>query len=138
MGPPHTRVRDRPSNLHLYQTGSKGALRDIYRLQTLPALGHLVGYLLALFEGLKSAACNPRVVHEHIFAAILWRDEAKALFVVEPLDRSLGLVPLKPRLSFLRFLCKGQTACIKNLLPLLSQYIAQKKNRRLWRRHPSL
>src|SRR5215204_4553953 len=91
----------------------KGALRDIYRLQTLPALGHLVGYLLALFKGLKSAACYPRVVHEHVFATIVWRDEAKALLVVEPLDRSLGHVPLKPRLSFLRFLCKGQTACIK-------------------------
>src|SRR5215217_5133699 len=96
MGPPHTRVRERPSNLHLYQTGSKGALRDIRRLQTLPALGHLVGYLLALLEGLKCAACYPRVVHEHIFATIFWRDEAKALLVVEPLDRSLGHMTKTP------------------------------------------
>src|SRR5215216_6334688 len=103
MGPPHTRVRERPSNLHLYQTGSKGALRDIYRLQTLPALGHLVGYLLALFEGLKSAACYPRVVHEHIFAAIFWRDEAKALFVGKPLDRSLGHVLKDPAFLSLGF-----------------------------------
>src|SRR5215213_5110732 len=75
---------------------SAGVLRDIYRLQTLPALGHLVGYLLALFEGLKSAACYPRVVHEHIFATLLWSDEAKALLVGKPLDRSLGHVPRTP------------------------------------------
>ena len=72
---------------------STGALRDIYRLQTLPALGHLVGHLLALVEGPKSAACYARVVHEHLFATIFWGDEAKALLVVEPLDRSLGYVP---------------------------------------------
>src|SRR3712207_4012143 len=47
-----------------------GALRDVYRLQTLPALGHLVGHLLALVEGLKSAACYACVVHKHIFATI--------------------------------------------------------------------
>src|SRR5215212_4547626 len=87
---------------------SVGALRDICRLQTLPALGHLVGYLLALLEGLKSAACYPRVVHEHIFAAIFWRDEAKALLVVEPLDRSLGHVLKDPAFLSVRFLCKGQ------------------------------
>src|SRR3712207_6994961 len=66
---------------------SAGALRDIYRLQTLPALGHLVGYLLALVEGLKSAARYACVVHEHIFATIFWRDKAEALLVAEPLDR---------------------------------------------------
>src|SRR5215208_4544335 len=71
----------------------KGALGDVCRLQTLPALGHLVGYLLALFERLKSAACYPRVVHEHVFAAVLWSDEAKALLVGKPLDRSLGHGP---------------------------------------------
>jgi hypothetical protein len=59
-------------------------LRDIYRLQTFPTLGHLVGYLLALLEGLESAACYPTVVNEDSFSAILWRDEAKALLVVEP------------------------------------------------------
>src|SRR5215203_4582096 len=74
----------------------KGALRDVHRLQTFPALGHLVGYLLALVEGLKSAACYPRVVHEHIFATIFWRDEAIALLFVEPLDHSLGHVPKTP------------------------------------------
>src|SRR5215213_9409465 len=84
------------------------ASRDICRLQTLPALGHLVGYLLALFEGLKSAACYPRVVHEHVFATIFWRDEAKALLVVEPLDRSLGHVLKDPAFLSVRFLCKGQ------------------------------
>src|SRR5215207_4264204 len=76
-----------------FRLWSEGALRDIYRLQTFPALGHLVGHLLALFEGFKSAACYPRVVHEHIFATILWSDEAKALLVGKPLDRSLGHLP---------------------------------------------
>src|SRR3712207_2881556 len=58
---------------------SDGALRDIYRLQTLPASGHLVGHLLALVEGLKSAARYACVVHEHILATIFWGDEAEAL-----------------------------------------------------------
>jgi hypothetical protein len=80
---------------------SAGALRDIYRLQTFPALGHLVDHLLALVEGLKSATRYACVVHEHIFATIFWGDEAEALLVVEPLDRSLGHVYRKPRLSFL-------------------------------------
>ena len=81
----------------------KGVLRDICRLQTLPALGHLVGYLLALSEGLKSAACYPRMVHEDIFAAIFWRDEAIALFVRKSLDRSLGHVLKNPAFLFLGF-----------------------------------
>src|SRR5215211_6094342 len=112
-----------------FRLWSEEALRDIYRLQTFPALGHLVGYLLALFEGLKSAACYPRVVHEHVFATILWSDEAKALLVVEPLDRSLGHVPRTPRF-FLRFLCKGQTACIKSVAtaaPIYSRGVLLRK-----------
>src|SRR5215218_11396066 len=71
-----------------FRVWPKGALRDIYRLQTFPALGHLVGYLLALFEGLKSAACYPRVVHEHVFATILWSDEA-----IAPITRTVLLIP---------------------------------------------
>src|SRR5215213_8129700 len=68
---------------------SAGALRDIRRLRTPPALGQLVGYLLALLEGLKPAACYPRVVHEDVFATIFRRDEAVALLVGKPLDRPL-------------------------------------------------
>src|SRR5829696_9589006 len=86
-----------------FRLWSEGALRDICRLQTFPALGHLVGHLLALFEGLKSTACYPRVVHEYIFATVFWRDEAIALLVVEPLDRSLGHVLKNPAFLFLGF-----------------------------------
>src|SRR5215213_7749101 len=94
------------STLSAFRLWSEEALRDIYRLQTLPALGHLVGCLLALFEGLKSAACYPRVVHEHVFATILWSDEAKALLIGKPLDRSLGHVPKTlPFFSYSIFRC---------------------------------
>src|SRR4051794_5264533 len=77
-------------------------LRDIYRLHTFPALGHLVGYLLTFVQGLKSAACYPRAVHEEVFSTVLWRDEAKALLLAKPLHRSLGhaLKPTFPSLDF--------------------------------------
>src|SRR3712207_6493017 len=95
----HPQVLCSPSRLW-----SDGALRGIYRLQTLPASGHLVGYLLALVEGLKSAARYARVVHEHILATIFWGDEAEALLVAEPLDRSLGHVLKNPTFLSFRFL----------------------------------
>src|SRR5205085_1206973 len=40
---------------------------------------------LAFVERLEAAALNGRVVHEQVFAAVLGRDEAEALVVVEPL-----------------------------------------------------
>src|SRR5215213_9269187 len=82
---------------------SDEALRDIYRLQTFPALGHLVGHLLALVEEPKSAASYARVVHEDIFTTIFWGDEAIALLFVEPLDRSLGHVLKNPTFLSLGF-----------------------------------
>jgi hypothetical protein len=80
------------------------------------------------------------VVHEDIFATIFWGDEAEALLFVEPLDRSLGHVPKKPHLSFLRFLRKGQrpiltmlagsaSGCIETCFDCCPKYIAEKKKR---------
>src|SRR3954451_9768869 len=48
------------------------ALRDIYCLHPFPALGGLVGHLLAFLEGLKATACYPRMVHEDVFIAVVW------------------------------------------------------------------
>jgi hypothetical protein len=100
-------------------------LRDIRRLQTLPALGHLVGYLLALLEGLKSAACYPRVVHERIFATIFWRDEAKALLGVEPLDGSLGQCTEDPAFLSLGFSARnGALLILPGSAPAASKPVA--------------
>ena len=87
----------------LLGSGPLEPLETFCRLRTLPALAHLVGYLLALLEGLKSAACYPRVVHEDVFAAVFQRDEALALLVGKPLDRSLRHVLKNPAFLSLGF-----------------------------------
>src|SRR5215213_7063982 len=103
----------------------KGALRDVCRLRTLPALAHLVGYLLALLEGLESAACYPRVVHEDVFAAIIWRDETEALLVGKPLDRSLGHVLKNPAFLSLGFSARdGALLMLPGSAPAASKPVA--------------
>jgi hypothetical protein len=72
---------------------------DVLRLHALLALGSLVGDLLAFFEGPEPAACYPAEVHEEVFATLIGGDEAVALLVVEPLDRSLGHIPKPAFLS---------------------------------------
>jgi len=52
------------------------------------------------------------VVHEHVFAAVIWCDEAKALLVGKPLDRSLGHVPLNPAFLFLGFSARDEALLI--------------------------
>jgi hypothetical protein len=66
---------------------------DVLRLHALSALGRLVGDLLALFEGLEPATTYTAVVYEEVVSTVVGGDEAVALLVVEPLDRSLGHVP---------------------------------------------
>src|SRR5918999_2254418 len=62
--------------------------RDVDRLHTLPTLGLLEGYAGTLIEGLEPAALYAGEVDEEILAPIIRRDEAVALLVAEPLDRS--------------------------------------------------
>src|SRR5215204_224234 len=63
---------------------------DVLRLHALLALRRLVGDLLAFFKRLESAATYPAVMHEEVIATLIRGDEAVALLVIEPLDRSLG------------------------------------------------
>src|SRR5215211_536073 len=60
----------------------------VLRLQPLPALGNLVGHLVAFFEGLESFPGDAAMVHEDVFAPIIRRDKAVALLIAEPLDRA--------------------------------------------------
>src|SRR5918998_5819858 len=57
-------------------------------LQAFPALGHLVGHLVAFLEGLEPVPGYARVVHEDVLAPIIRAYKAVALLVAEPLDRS--------------------------------------------------
>jgi hypothetical protein len=61
-------------------------------LHTPSASDRLVSHLLAFFEGLEATACYARVVHEEVFASIIWRNKAIAFVAVEPLNCSLGHV----------------------------------------------
>src|SRR5918998_3143469 len=79
-------------------SGTSGA-GNVLRLQTLPALGYLVGHLVAFFEGLEPISGYARVVHEDVFAPIIRRDEAVALLVAEPLDRTFWGHTVCARLS---------------------------------------
>ena len=63
-------------------------LADVGGLEPLGALGHLELDLIALGEALEALRLDGVEVHEHVVASLLG-DEAVALRVVEPLDRSL-------------------------------------------------
>src|SRR5919199_2905991 len=63
---------------------------DVSRLHALLTAFRLVGDLSAFLKGLKASTAYPAVVHEEVVASISRLDEAVALIVVEPLDRSLG------------------------------------------------
>src|SRR3954468_18598938 len=63
-------------------------LLDVYRLRALVAGLLLVGDLRTLGQRAEAAARNRGVVNEQVAAAVIRRDEAVALFVVEPLDRT--------------------------------------------------
>src|SRR5215211_5880031 len=58
---------------------------DVRRLGALGAFTRLVLHLRVLGEGLEPVARDARVVHEEILPAVLRRDEAVPLRVVEPL-----------------------------------------------------
>src|SRR6185295_6493056 len=63
-------------------------LADVGGLEPLGALGHLELDLIALGEALEALRLDGVEVHEHVVAGLLG-DEAIALCIVEPLDRSL-------------------------------------------------
>src|SRR5207302_5854334 len=58
---------------------------DVGGARTLGALLDLVLHLVVLLQGLEPARLDGREVHEEILAAVIGRDEAEALGVVEPL-----------------------------------------------------
>src|SRR5687768_12279625 len=61
-------------------------LDDVLGGRALLALHDVALHALTLGERLEAAALDGRVVDEEILAAVLGRDEAEALGVVEPLD----------------------------------------------------
>src|SRR4051794_10743673 len=63
---------------------------DVARLQALLAGRDRVLHLLAVGEGLEPVAGDGAVVDEHVRGAVLGRDEAEALCLVEPLDGALS------------------------------------------------
>src|SRR6478736_8427774 len=63
---------------------------DVLSLGTLGALGEVELDLLVLVERLVAARLDRGEVDEHVLAAAILRDEAEALFSVEPLDGALS------------------------------------------------
>src|SRR5215207_8929733 len=61
---------------------------DVHRLGTLVAGLFLVLHLRVLGQRLEALPVDAGVVHEEVTVAVVRRDEAVALFVVEPLDGS--------------------------------------------------
>jgi NAD dependent epimerase/dehydratase family len=58
-------------------------------LRTLGALARLEGNALVLLEGLEAVRLDGGVVHEDVRTLVIGRDEAEALFGVEPFDGAL-------------------------------------------------
>src|SRR3954469_8760244 len=65
--------------------------------RALLALLLVVAHLRALGERLEAAALDRGVVDEEVLAALIGRDEAEALVVVEPLDGSCCHLFFPPR-----------------------------------------
>ena len=61
---------------------------DVRRLEALRAPRNFELHLLPLREGAESVGPNRGVVAEHVLAAVRLRDEAEALRIIEPLDRT--------------------------------------------------
>src|SRR6476469_5909184 len=80
---------------------------DVLRLRTLGARRDVELHLLVLVERLVAVGLDGGVVDEDVLAATVLRDEAEALFGVEPLDGSL---------SHVRFPCSCGGHCALTLL----------------------
>src|SRR6266404_1882488 len=68
--------------------GVCSGLPNVGGLEPLRALGHLEFDLVALGQALEARPLDGVEVHEHVLASLLG-DEAVALSIVEPLDRTL-------------------------------------------------
>src|SRR5688572_21435989 len=88
----HDRDRARRSGpcLRCYACGSRSGAADGDGLGALVSGLRLVRNLLALVEGAVALLVDARVMHEQILAAVVGRDETKALVGVEPFDSSSG------------------------------------------------
>src|SRR5215208_8363184 len=76
-------------------------LRDVLRLESLPALAHLVAHLLAFLKAPEPAARYRRVVDEELLTPFVGDYEAVALLLAEPLHRAfLGHALTTPLSSF--------------------------------------
>src|SRR5215208_3529863 len=92
--PPHpqnTKKAGIPSRTPALVDVSKGLLdlRDVLRLEALPALAHLVAHLLAFLKAPEPGALDAGVVDEEVLAPFVGDYEAVALLLVEPLHRAL-------------------------------------------------
>jgi hypothetical protein len=63
---------------------------EVLSLHALPMLGRLVGDLLTFLEGPELSALHGGVADEDVPAPVAGGDEAVALLLVEPLNRSFG------------------------------------------------
>src|SRR4051812_19603753 len=76
--------RKKPAEAGFSWCGSLKRL-DVRRGRALLALRHVEGDLLAFLQRLVAGRLDRAVVREQILAAVVGRDEAEALGVVEPL-----------------------------------------------------
>src|SRR4051794_5105015 len=67
---------------------------DVLRLRALGALRDVERHLLVFLQRLEAAALDRREVREEVLAAVVGRDEAEALGIVEPLDGTCAHVCL--------------------------------------------
>jgi hypothetical protein len=73
---------------HALSAAALGDRADVRRLRALLPLARLELDLRALNEALEALAVDAAVVDEEVFAALVGRDEAVPIVVVEPLDDS--------------------------------------------------
>jgi hypothetical protein len=76
-------------------------LRDVRGARALLAFFDFERYDVVLSQALEAAALNRRMMNEHVRAAVVRRNEAKALLITEPLHLTLRHV------SFLSCACLG-------------------------------
>lgn len=85
--PPRVR-RPELQPLHALSVAALGDRADVRRLRALLPIARLELDFRALSEALEALAGDAAVVDEEVFPAVIGRDEAVPLVVVEPLDGS--------------------------------------------------
>jgi hypothetical protein len=69
-----------------FQSNCSSQRLDVGSLFSLWTLGFFERHFLAFLQGLETVALDGGKMCEHIFAAVIWGNEAKTLGVAEPLD----------------------------------------------------